>query len=510
MIQLFLSEPKWGDGLDDGSADLRISLLNSLESILWSLILSSGGRSEARLWFYRAISDISSINSCQQQELFAALLRSNPIKKRLAAQLLQLIFEKRPHKVGKVLAKKSYMLKNFFEGNSRRIFQWFSNFSTGGVKLGKGAKALSKFAFVNRDICWEELEWKGKHGQSPAMVATKPHYFLDLDIQRTVDNFIENVPEFWSSNEFAESLEDGEILSIDNKFFIDLFVDLMYKEDFKEVWKVINEFLLEESFSFLCNHLLIVFEERHFCVFLELIQKYLNSEINPKEFDKPSRWLELVISKCGDASVEQLLLLNAVINQGRQLLLLLRDEEVREEKAQIKNIAMQICTDSSSANSLAPITKEWYKSKSTKVIKWLGLQSWVLHYLLWEKCTTMESWELLFINNGVSFRKSDESLHHEDFFEQNGSDLDCRASLRVGRKRKGKSRKKRRRSSDDNDSYNDEPWGADMSRNRLQSSAGRWFLSTDGYSTLWNSGDLPEHLSKHCLSTWMKYLFNEE
>lgn len=85
-------------------------------------------------------------------------------------------------------------------GNPKRIMQWFSNFANGGgLDHKKGAKALSQFAFVNRDICWEELEWKGKHGQSPAVVATKPHYFLDLDVQRTVENFLDNVPEFWSS-----------------------------------------------------------------------------------------------------------------------------------------------------------------------------------------------------------------------------------------------------------------------------------------------------------------------
>lgn len=60
-----------------------------------------------------------------------------------------------------------------------RILQWFSSFSGAvDVEHGKGAKALSQFAFVNRDICWEELEWKGKHGQLPAMVATKPHSSL--------------------------------------------------------------------------------------------------------------------------------------------------------------------------------------------------------------------------------------------------------------------------------------------------------------------------------------------
>jgi hypothetical protein len=31
------------------------------------------------------------------------------------------------------------------------------------------ARLLSQYGFVNRDICWEEREWKGNHGQSPVV-----------------------------------------------------------------------------------------------------------------------------------------------------------------------------------------------------------------------------------------------------------------------------------------------------------------------------------------------------
>ena len=45
-----------------------------------------------------------------------------------------------------------------------------------------GAKALSRYALLHRDKCWEELEWAGSHPQAPGMVATKPHYFAELDV----------------------------------------------------------------------------------------------------------------------------------------------------------------------------------------------------------------------------------------------------------------------------------------------------------------------------------------
>ncbi|KAK1363389.1 hypothetical protein POM88_038950 [Heracleum sosnowskyi] len=387
MVQLYLSEPAWNDIEDDASVKQRISLLIKLEMIILSL-MSSGGRSEARLWLCNTLSSMTSISPHNQQEVFVKLLRCKPRKLGLASQLLQMIFEKRPKRVGAILAKNSHRLESFFRGHPDRIMQWFSSFAgSDDSQHRKGAKALSQFAFVNRDICWEELEWKGKHGQSPAVVATKPHYFLDIDIQQTVENFLEYVPEFWSSREFAESLEGGEILFMDSKFFVQLFLDLMYKEDLKEMWEVIDEFLMEESFSSLCQHLLIVLEEKDLLLFLELSRKFFKLK---KEH----------------------------MTIGRQLVRLIREEEAHEEKMQIQDIV---------------------------------LQSFALHYRLLEESQTNESWEIIFRSNGISFRNS-----------ENPS---------------------------------------------LLSKSSSWLLSTDGYSTTWNTVDLPEHLSMHCFSTWMKWIF---
>ncbi|XP_075642599.1 uncharacterized protein LOC142613960 [Castanea sativa] len=513
MVYLFLSEPIWDGDVDDSSC-IRISLLNNLESVLCSFFTTSEGRSEARLWLCNTIAGMSSVTSYHHRDLFVNLLRSNKSPKRalLASQLLQLIFEKRPHIMGSIIAKKSYILKEFFEGNSRRILLWFSNFAAGGgVEHRKGAKALSQFAFVNRDICWEELEWKGKHGQSPAMVATKPHYFLDLDVQLTVENFLENVPEFWSSNEFAESVKDGEILFIDREFFLQYFVDLMYKEDSTDVWEVINKFLIEESFSSLCHRLLILLEERDLNNFLVLLGKLLNPKLEPKNFSNSSYLFEVILSKCSDCgSIDQMLLLNAVINQGRQLLRLLRDEEGQEEHAKIKDIVSQICAIPSNANSLAPIFMKCFKTKTVKAIKWLGLQSWVLYYRLSEDCQTPESWESLFKDNDIGFRTSNkfELLHHDDLSEESGSDSDRKASVRVKHRKKGK-RKRRKKNFSCDDTYDIELPDFDTTDRvlGLQANAGSWLLCTDGYSVSWSSADLPEYLSKHCLSTWMKWIF---
>ncbi|KAJ8748199.1 hypothetical protein K2173_000607 [Erythroxylum novogranatense] len=513
MIRLFLSESDWKADVSGGSdvGKRWISLLEDLGSVIWSL-LTVGGRSEARLWLCNTISGITSIAPHRKRDLFVSLLRARTRNEVLASQLFRMIFERRPQKVGLLLAKRSCVLEKFFDGHPTRILQWFSHFAVGGgMEPKKGAKALSQFAFVNRDICWEELEWKGKHGQSPAVVATKPHYLMDLDVLRTVENLIDNVPEFWSSDEFAESLKDGSILSIDTNFFLEFFVRLMYEEDSRDVWEVIDEFLMEESFSFLCNHLLITLQGQEFHNFLELLHKYLDPRIETGNPGYSSLWLECILSKNnGFECIDQLLLLNAVISRGRQLLRLAQDEESLEELEKIKVIVSQIGTFSSSIDSLAPMLNECFKMKAMEAIKFLGLQSWVLHYELSEKCPTPESWELLFFHNKISFRKSDKYVlvSPNGQSEGNVSEFDDGLSAKRKHRKKEKRKKNKRRKFDDMVSYDYEEPEFDSSNERLgfQAGAGSWLLSVDGFSASWASADLPEYLSKFCFSTWMKWL----
>ncbi|KAI3526422.1 hypothetical protein L1887_05675 [Cichorium endivia] len=498
MVHLFLSEPSWSsDGGDADSVKQRISLLNDLDSIV-QLLIASQSRSEARLWLCKDLSGINSLSRRQKRELFVTLLRTSSQKRDLAAQLVQIIFDKQPKKAGSILAKKSHMLEDFFRGNPRRILLWFSNFAgSGDTDHKNGAKALSQFAFLNRDICWEELEWKGKHGQSPAMVATKPHYFLDLDVEQTVENFLENVPEFWSSHEFADTLKDGDILLMDTKFFINMFVSLMYKQEMEEIWDLIDEFLTEESFSSLCCHLLIVLDEKELCIFLDLLQKFL------KPTDDMCQYMEVILFRySGSDSIGELLVLNAVINRGRELLKILQEDEHVDEKIKIKNVVQQICN--LSPDGFIPLIKECSKTKSINSIKLLGLQSWAFYCFLSEGYWPVEAWESLFNSNGVSFRQAGkhELLHVNGLGDDSESDSDERNLSRSKSKRKGKRRKKRRRNSGLLD--------LDFSYDRVdfESKASCWLLSTDGYSTSWNSVDLPEHLSKHCFSTWMKWAFS--
>ncbi|KAL2935862.1 Vacuolar protein sorting-associated protein 35 [Bienertia sinuspersici] len=107
MIELFLSKPVWGDDKNADSAELTMPFYDKLEEIIWGL-MTSEGRSEARLWLCEAISSLSSITPHEQRDLFMRLLRSKPD---IAAQVFQMLFERRPQQAGMILAKKCRWLE---------------------------------------------------------------------------------------------------------------------------------------------------------------------------------------------------------------------------------------------------------------------------------------------------------------------------------------------------------------------------------------------------------------
>ncbi|KAJ0981264.1 hypothetical protein J5N97_009519 [Dioscorea zingiberensis] len=512
MVQLYLSKAAADMSGDGDSVKERLSLLQRLESIIWSII-TSGGRYEARLWLCNTISCIQCITPNNQRELFLDLMTSKPPKHDVAAQLLRMILEKSPEKVGPVIAKKSYLLEKFFEGNPRRILQWFDNFAGAGESgHRKGARALSQFAFVNRDICWEELEWKGRHGQSPAVVATKPHYFHDLDVLRTVENFLEYVPDFWSSNELAESLRDGEIFKIDTQYFVDQFIKLLYEENLEDLWVVVEKFLTEEQYSYLCQHLLILLDEHGLLAFLNSISRYIFTGVQCKDYGYQSSWLEYLLLSSTDITLNELFLLNAVISHGRKILHLLNDEEHTEENGRVEEL-LRAASMFSDADHWTLI-RECITMRKKVAMKWIGLHSWSLHYILSKECKTRESCESIFIRNGIGFRKADDYtlVSYDSYPKTYGSAIDDKDSRRVGGKKRKRDKKKRKRNKDDHEEWNSDGLDEFKTSNGQQSlklEERSWLLSTDGYLCAWHTADLPEHLSSYCFLTWMKCIYSK-
>lgn len=116
MVELFLSKTEVN--VTDSIKDVvksRVLLLEKVEKLIWK-ILSSDGIYESRLWLCNTLSSIRFITPSDQRRLFMNLLRSKQSKRDVASQLLRMIFEKRPGRVGDFVVKKSNMLEKFFQG----------------------------------------------------------------------------------------------------------------------------------------------------------------------------------------------------------------------------------------------------------------------------------------------------------------------------------------------------------------------------------------------------------
>ncbi|XP_051227401.1 uncharacterized protein [Lolium perenne] len=507
MVQLFLQVPTDGGSADTDAVRARRSLLNEAESVIRSVV-RSGGRYEARMWLCSTISSVHLLDPRDQRDLFINLLEMKDSRRDVAARLLRMIFDKKPKKAGSVLAKKLHMLEKFFQGNPERTLQWFSHFAaTGDLTHKKGARALAHFAFVNRDVCWEELEWKGKHGQSPAVVATKPHYFRDLDVLQTVENFLEYVPDFWSSEELADSVKDGEILQIDTEYFVDQFVYLMYEENFKDVWQVVEEFLMEEQFSSLSQYLLIHLDEQRLLRFLKTLGKFIRPNALCKELAFPCCWLEVLLSAHIDQiSLDELILLNCVIAKGRQLWHLMNGEEHEEERGRMDDL-VKGTNHLTDADHFALI-KDFMTTKFPDALKWIGIQSWVIFCDLSKECRSADSCESLFTGNNIKFRKAhDYSLVKNDGHPAvHTSDTDDKDLTRSSRKRRRDKKKRRHRYDSDEDNVDQLlELGNFNGKGTVELQRGSWHLSTDDFSASWDIADVPDHLSNHYLRVWLKW-----
>ena len=98
--------------------------------------------------------------------------------------------------VGAYISEDAHLLRQFFRDAPKRVLLFFEHFKMSG-DFTYGAKALARYAFAHRDEVWDLLEWMGRHPQAPVTVAAKPHYFCELNVLRTVKNFVDEVPQFW-------------------------------------------------------------------------------------------------------------------------------------------------------------------------------------------------------------------------------------------------------------------------------------------------------------------------
>eukprot|EP00890_Picochlorum_soloecismus_P000670 jgi/Picsp_1/1603/NSC_05081-R1_protein len=102
-----------------------------------------------------------------------------------------------------------------------RIATWFDHFSPKGLShFSHGSYSLAVYSLRERHVCWKWLHWNGGHGQSPATVASKTEYFMDLDIVETISEFAKYQTEFWHSKEFLDQIRGSQVFaSIDPQYW---------------------------------------------------------------------------------------------------------------------------------------------------------------------------------------------------------------------------------------------------------------------------------------------------
>ncbi|KAL2641371.1 hypothetical protein R1flu_008958 [Riccia fluitans] len=426
----------------------------------------------------------------------------------LLKQFVRLLCDGYPRQVGRLLAKDNKLIRRFFAGNAKRISGWFQNFAGAGETDHRlGARALARYAFLHREDYWHELEWNGKHSQAPATVASKPHYFSELDVLKTVDNFLEHVPSFWYSEELRDSLDEGEFLGLDPDFFHRELLERLTIDNSDELWLLFEDYLRSESFSTLCQRTLYLMSDRSLLAFLsdlgaalKKLRKNVSSgkELETQEHPKSLKdipWLEVTFSIGVEwNTLSDAAFCNACASHGREILRLLQDDE-HEEEAKTLRILLSEGLQCESAHRR--LMQECLQAEKWEVVKWLSMEAWLLFYLTCQDSTSAGSLERLMTEVGIDFLRSEGT-----------SPMPSR-----GRKRneKGKSRRTRRRAKksahhedEESESDSDVAHGADDSWRALS-----WRLSLDKYTIAWTKVDVAEHLVNYALRQWIHWVADE-
>ncbi|KAG0630537.1 hypothetical protein M758_1G186000 [Ceratodon purpureus] len=515
MVSLYLRAPSGGEGGQGQDAARRRDWLDGVAAVLERVVLGA----EARMWLVTTVAALE-VPSQVQVDCFFDLLQNSmrDSAKRggesghgaLELQLTRMICENSPRLAAKLIAKDSSLFKRLFSGHPKRILMWFDKFAgVGQSEHQQGARALANFAFRNRDLCWHLLEWEGKHSQAPSTVAAKPHYFLELDVVNTVLNFLEDEPEFWRSEEFRDSLEDGEFLSIDISFFAEYLVKKLASDidSALDTWKVLKDYLRDESFSVLCHQLLHVASDEKLVRFINDLSSDLShgykkdrKNIKTNSYRKAMSWMEvLVYAGIQWKSLMQPMFCNACIKYGRNLLRILEEEEHEEDANSLREL-MNIRSEDEKKEHWA-LREKCLRMDKTAACRYAALEAWVLFYQLSSESAGADSYESLLDECGIQYR------HHSSAVEKADGRERKRNKKRSKRSRK---RKHRRRDSSDEEDSDDAPW-SDIelsSSDRLSKEEQGWRLSIDNYSLTWTKADLAEYLTGFAVQHWLDWLVN--
>ncbi|KAH7373017.1 hypothetical protein KP509_17G033400 [Ceratopteris richardii] len=468
-ICLHLNCISGSDGANDGGAK-KEEVASRLESVLWG-ILGSEGRSEVRMCLCKDLGTLRDVPRELQASIFLSLIwpAQSTADELLCRQVLQVACERQPRLVMHLFDRDSKLIRNFFSGHPKRILDWFENFQFLEKKKKElGAQALAQFAFVHREKFWKELEWKGSHGQAPATLASKPHYFLDLDVLKTVENFLDGVPEFWSSDELWGSLREGDILALDVDFFVRRLFQRMQNRS-SSVWKMLEQFFLGEDFSLLCQRLLSFMDDQKLLQLVNKLSEGLmqSSAQMVRKTGKNGSWLVKALAVGAECpSLECAMLCNAFVAHPRQLLRVVQDGEIAEDSDSFKSLLMEMTSYARLRHQ--PFWRGHLHWNKWELIKVLALESWAIYVLVSKDYMSITMLEDLLSANSIQFENS--LLKRR----QRGK------KVHKGRKKRKKKRRKSPDLSSDEGQISDQILDDSVDYSCV-SSSGPWYLSLDNY-----------------------------
>ncbi|CAM6086377.1 unnamed protein product [Calypogeia fissa] len=510
----------------------RIHLLGDVEDILRRVMGLEG-----RLWLCSAFAELSNVVPPNVQTAVyldlvrRATLRSSGYQStsiardqkdgdQVAKQIIRMMCESRPRQVARLLAQDSMMLRRFFSGEPKRALQWFQNFAgVGEIDHQLGARALARYVFMNREDSWHELVWKGDRSQAPAIVASKPHYFSDLDVVESIDNFLDHVPSFWQSEELRDSLEDGQFIALDVDFFLE---ELLAKMDSDAFSRILKAYLAEESFTVLCQRILPITCDEDFLGFVNGLASAMVKWKEEKSFHRDRKeegegpdsgklkevfWLEMVLSAGVEwKTLKDVIFCNACARNGRKLLRLMQSEEHNDETRLLDSLL----ADRNGYNEQEhwALRRECLAFRKWQAVQWLTLEAWLLFYRLSQENTPPEALEKLMTENGIGFLRTSAQHVEKSELDREWKGMKThkekkKLRKRHRRKREGKSRKRNKHSEDDDsESGSDVPFAMEESS---RESSVSWRLSVDNYEIQWTKVDVMEHVVNDALSRWLQW-----
>lgn len=331
--------------------------LQRVENTLRALLLSTQEgrateREELKLWLIKAIAGLK-VDEKTKSRKFLQALEGNP-NSLFVKQMILFACQRKPQEVAELFQKRRLLfLRDFFLARPALIPRWFG-FQFSG-RNEHGALALEKFLFTYRDSVWGQVHWRGKRSVPPPVAIQKKNLLMEIDVVKTLyalvdlpalkpqaprdygedsdeeSNRIAPPPPqpqktFWESDFFKESLESGEFLKLDYDAFAEELMHMFCsedKEEREEVLDVLEEYIESEDFKDLCYKLLPALGDTELLLFaFNLSPRSSRSTLTVEQ-----QITRIIICDCKWKQLDTLLLLNGILNYGKQVVKFLMDEK---------------------------------------------------------------------------------------------------------------------------------------------------------------------------------------